>query len=165
MKISEIKNKFYFNTIIIILIFLLDRVTKLIVINLSKNNISQELFSSKYLNIQLIWNEGIAFGLFSFQKEILYNFLTVLILLIIFIIFFVLIKSQGLKKYCYLMIFGGAIGNVYDRLFYKAVPDFIDLHVENFHWFIFNIADIFITVGIIFLIFLEYTDINNEKNL
>ena len=76
-----------------------------------------------------------------------------------------MIKSHGLKKYCYLMIFGGAIGNVYDRLFYKAVPDFIDLHVENFHWFIFNIADIFITVGIIFLIFSEYTDITNKKNL
>ena len=111
----------------------------------------------------MIWNEGIAFGLLSFQKENLYDILTVIIFLVILGIVFILIKSKGAKKYCYLIILGGALGNFFDRLFYKAVPDFIDFHVGDFHWFIFNIADIFITFGIFFLIFLEFTDITKDK--
>jgi signal peptidase II len=109
----------------------------------------------------LIWNEGIAFGLFSFSKTIMYDLLTLFISLVILVIFIMLIKSKDLGKYPLLMIFGGAIGNLYDRVFYKAVPDFIDLHVNNFHWFIFNVADIFITVGVIFMILIEI--IANKK--
>ena len=118
---------------------------------------------SKFLNIHLIWNEGIAFGLFSFQKINLYNFLTFVIIIVILIIIFMTFKSKGFKKYSFIMILGGAIGNVVDRIIYNAVPDFIDFHIGEFHWFIFNIADVFISLGIIFMIFLELID-NNETN-
>ena len=153
-----IKKNLIKNFFIILSIFLLDRVSKLYVIYLHKKNLHSEIFTSKFLNIYLIWNEGIAFGLFSFDQHNLYNILTVIILIIILIILFFLIKAEGLKKYALLMVFGGAIGNLFDRIFYKAVPDFIDFHVGNFHWFIFNVSDIFITMGVIFLIFLEFVD-------
>ena len=158
-----IKKNFFINSSFILLIFLLDRISKIYVIYLDKKLPGSEIFSSKYLNINLIWNEGIAFGLLSFQKENLYDILTAIILLVILGILFILTQSKGAKKYCYLMILGGALGNFFDRLFYKAVPDFIDFHVGNFHWFIFNLADIFISLGIFFLIFLEFTDITKEK--
>ena len=115
------------------------------------------------MNIILIWNDGIAFGLFSFEKESLYNILTIFILLIILLVIFMILKSEGLKKYALLMISGGAIGNVFDRIFNKAVPDFIDFHVGNYHWFIFNVADIFITLGVIFMILLEF--FGNKDNV
>ena len=153
-----IKKNLIKNFFIILSIFLLDRVSKLYVIYLHKKNLHSEIFTSKFLNIYLIWNEGIAFGLFSFYQDNLYNILTVIILIIILIILFFLIKAEGLKKYALLMVFGGAIGNLFDRIFYKAVPDFIDFHVGNFHWFIFNVSDIFITLGVIFLIYLEFVD-------
>ena len=153
-----IKKNLIKNFFIILSIFLLDRVSKLYVIYLHKKNLHSEIFTSKFLNIYLIWNEGIAFGLFSFDQHNLYNILTVIILIIILIILFFLIKAEGLKKYALLMVFGGAIGNLFDRIFYKAVPDFIDFHVGNFHWFIFNVSDIFITLGVIFLIYLEFVD-------
>ena len=153
-----VKKNLIKNFFIILSIFLLDRVSKLYVIYLHKKNLNSEIFTSKFLNIYLIWNEGIAFGLFSFDQHNLYNILTVFILIIILIILFFLIKAEGLKKYALLMVFGGAIGNLFDRIIYKAVPDFIDFHVGNFHWFIFNVSDIFITVGIIFLIYLEFVD-------
>ena len=153
-----IKKNLIKNFFIILSIFLLDRVSKLYVLYLNKKNFNSEIFTSKFLNIYLIWNEGIAFGLFSFYQDNLYNILTVIILIIILIILFFLIKAEGLKKYALLMVFGGAIGNLFDRIFYKAVPDFIDFHVGNFHWFIFNVSDIFITVGVIFLIYQEFVD-------
>jgi len=153
-----IKKNLIKNFFIILSIFLLDRISKLYVIYLYKKNFNSEIFTSKFLNIYLVWNEGIAFGLFSFYQDNLYNILTFIILIIILIILFFLIKAEGLKKYALLMVFGGAIGNLFDRIFYKAVPDFIDFHVGNFHWFIFNVSDIFITVGVIFLIYLEFVD-------
>ena len=155
MRILNNSKTFYINLIIIISIFILDRLTKLCVIYLDKINSGSEIFSSKFLNIYLIWNEGIAFGLFSFNENYLYNFLTLFILIIIFIILYMISKSSGIKKYSLLMILGGALGNVFDRIIYKAVPDFIDFHVGNFHWFIFNVSDIFITLGVIFLIYEE----------
>jgi len=160
-----IKKNLFISSSFILLIFLLDRVSKTYVIYLNEKLLGSEIFSSKFLNIYLIWNEGIAFGLLSFQKENLYDILSLIILFVILAIFFISIKSRGIKKYCYLMILGGALGNFFDRIFYKAVPDFIDFHVGNFHWFIFNIADIFISLGIIFLIFLEFTDITKEKKI
>ena len=153
-----IKKNLIKNFFIILSIFLLDRVSKLYVIYLHKKNLHSEIFTSKFLNIYLIWNEGIAFGLFSFDQHNLYNILTVIILIIILIILFFLIKAEGLKKYALLMVFGGAIGNLFDRIIYKAVPDFIDFHLGNFHWFIFNVSDIFISVGVIFMIILEIID-------
>ena len=147
----------------ILLIFFLDRISKIYVINLDKKFFGSEIFSSKYLNVSLIWNEGIAFGLLSFDQDNLYNLLTFLIILIIFFIIVMILKSSGFKKYALLLILGGALGNIFDRLMYKAVPDFIDFHVGDFHWFIFNVADIFITIGVIFVIFLEIIDNNKEK--
>ena len=158
MNLKNIKKNFYFSLLVPFFIFILDRISKIYVINLSKNTLDKEFFSSKFLNITLIWNEGIAFGLFSFNKNNLYNSLTLFILIIIFIIVYMIFKSSGIKKYSLLMILGGALGNVFDRIFYKSVPDFIDFHVGNFHWFIFNVSDIFISVGVILMVILEILD-------
>ncbi len=130
---------------------------------LDNKNIDLEIYSSKFLNIILVRNEGIAFGLLTFEEIYLYNILTFIILFIIFGLLYFAIKSVGLKKYSYIMVLGGAIGNVFDRVLYRSVPDFLDFHIGNFHWFIFNIADIFITLGVICLIILEITD-NNKIN-
>ena len=146
---------FYINLIIIISIFILDRSTKLYVIYLDQINNGSEIFSSKILNVNLIWNEGIAFGLFAFNNNFHYNILTGIIIIVSLIIFFFIIKTKGVEKYCFVMILGGSLGNVFDRLYYSAVPDFIDLHYQNFHWFIFNVADIFITSGVLLLVTLE----------
>ena len=165
MILNKLTKNFYINIIIIFFIFIADRISKIYVISLDKKAAFQELFTSKFLNINLIWNEGIAFGLFSFSQNYLYNFITLIIIIMIIIILIMIIKNSGLKKYFLLMIFGGALGNLYDRIFFRAVPDFIDLHIENFHWFVFNIADIFITLGVIMLILLEIlkTKKNYEK--
>jgi len=165
MNFKIINSNFYLNLLIILSIFILDRLTKFYVIYLDKINSSSEIFSSKFLNIYLIWNKGIAFGLFSFNENNLYNLLTLFILIIIFVILYMVSKSNGFKKYSLLMILGGALGNVFDRIIYKAVPDFIDFHIGNFHWFIFNFADIFITIGVIFLIIMEFTVINKNNKI
>ena len=163
MILRYLSKKFIVNFLIVFFIFFIDRTSKKLVINYSKENIGGELYSSDYLNINLIWNEGIAFGLFSFAENYFYNFLTFIILIVIFIIIRIILNSSGFKKFSLLMILGGALGNLYDRVFFSAVPDFLDLHIGNFHWFIFNIADIFITIGVIFMIFLEFID-NIRKN-
>ena len=160
-----IKKNFFINSSFILLIFLLDRISKTYVIYLDKKLLGSEIFSSKYLNISLIWNEGIAFGLLSFNHGNLYNLLTILIAVIILVICFMIYKSSGIKKYFLIFILGGALGNIYDRIFFNAVPDFIDFHINGFHWFIFNIADIFISLGLIFMIFFEIIDNNSEKEL
>ena len=160
---SILRKNLIINSLLVFLIFLFDRVSKIYVINLNNKFLGNEIFSSKFLNITLIWNEGIAFGILSFGDKTLYNFLTILIFSIILAIVFMIIKSEGLKKYSLLIILGGALGNIFDRIYYKAVPDFIDIHIANFHWFIFNIADIFITLGVVFMIFLEIF-VSNKKN-
>ena len=162
MILKNLDKKFLINSFLVLIIFLFDRLSKIYVIYLDKKFLGSEIFSSKYLNINLIWNDGIAFGLFSFEKNSLYNFLTLIIIAIIIIIIFITAKAEGIKKYSLLMILGGAIGNVFDRLLNRSVPDFIDFHVGNFHWFIFNIADVFITIGVIFMILIEI--IGNNKN-
>ena len=166
MIIKNLGKNFIINLFLILLIFFLDRISKIYVINLDKKFFGSEIFSSKYLNVSLIWNEGIAFGLLSFDQDNLYNLLTFLIILIIFFIIVMILKSSGFKKYALLLILGGALGNIFDRLMYKAVPDFIDFHVGDFHWFIFNVADIFVTLGVIFMILLEFIDndkVNDQK--
>ena len=157
-----LRKNFIINSLSVFLIFLFDRISKIYVIYLDKKFLGSEIFSSKYLNITLIWNEGIAFGLLNFEKKYLYNILTIFILIIIILILFMIIKTEGLKKFSLLLVLGGALGNIFDRIFYKAVPDFIDFHIGNFHWFIFNIADIFITIGVIFMVVLEIFG-NKEK--
>ena len=157
-----LRKKFIINLFLVFSIFLLDRFSKIYVISLSNKSFENDIFISKFLNITLIWNEGIAFGLLALREN-LYNILTCIIFFIILIIIYILFKSTGFKRYSLLFILGGAIGNLYDRVYYKAVPDFIDFHVGEFHWFIFNIADVFITVGIIFMIFIEIMESRNSK--
>ena len=160
---SNLTKNFYINIFSIFFIFFLDRISKLYVIYLHDKNIGGDLYSSDYLNINLIWNEGIAFGLFAFEESKFYNFLTLFISLVISVLIYMLIKSNGVKRFALLIIIGGALGNLYDRVIYLAVPDFIDFHIGNYHWFTFNIADIFISVGVIFMILLEFIDNNKDK--
>ena len=162
MIIKNLSKNFFINLSFILLIFLFDRISKIYVIYLDNKLFGSEIFSSNFLNIYLIWNEGIAFGLFSFNEKTFYNILTIIILIIILIILIMTIKSDGFKKYSLLMILGGALGNVFDRLYYKAVPEFLDFHIGNFHWFIFNVADIFITIGILFMVIIELFNKNQK---
>ena len=158
-------SKYLKNLSIVLIIFLIDRISKIYVIYLNSKFYGSEIFSSEFLNISLVWNEGIAFGILSFKSQLLYNILTLFIFSIIFFLILITIRSEGFRKYSLLMILGGAFGNVFDRVFNKAVPDFIDLHYNNFHWFIFNVADIFITIGILSMIFLELINKNSKEKL
>ncbi len=163
MILRNLNKNFLINLFLVFLIFLSDRFSKIYIINLNEKIFGSEIYLSKFLNITLIWNEGIAFGLFSFDDTKIYNMFTIFILIIILIVTVMIINSEGYKKYSLLMILGGALGNFFDRIIYKAVPDFIDFHIGNFHWFIFNVADIFITVGVFFMILLEFVNKNKVK--
>jgi len=154
------KNIFYF--FLVLLIFILDRISKLWIISIFNSENNLEIKISSFINLNLIWNKGIAFGLFSYGEKFEYNLLTGLIIIISAIVFWMIIKTKGLEKFGFLMILGGALGNIFDRLYYSAVPDFIDIYYKNFHWFVFNVADIFITVGVLMLIINEIT-IKNHK--
>ena len=151
-----------FNFFFIVTIFVIDRLSMYFILNSFDNNEKQEIIITSFLSFNLIWNDGIAFGLFSFNEKIYYDFLTGLIIAITIIIFWMIIKSKELEKISFMMIFGGSLGNIFDRIYYRSVPDFIDLHFFNFHWFIFNVADIFITTGVIFLIFFEFLKKKHE---
>ena len=164
MIVKNFNKSLLINISLTLLIFLIDRISKIYVINLDKNFSGSEIFSSKFLNIYLIWNEGIAFGLFSSNENNIYNILTLFIIFVIIIIFYMITQSRGLQKYSLLMILGGALGNVFDRILYKSVPDFIDFHINEFHWFIFNVADIFITIGVICMILTELIASNKKKH-
>ena len=164
MKFINFKKDITINLITVISIFLIDRISKIYVIKLDNNFNGAEIFSSNFLNIYLIWNEGIAFGLLSMADSELYNFISILISVIILVIIFMIFRAEGIKKYALLMILGGAIGNLYDRVIFGAVPDFIDFHIGNFHWFIFNFADVFITVGVFFMILIEFAGNNKDKS-
>ena len=150
------RKNFFFYSIIVVLIFLGDRTSKIYVINYTKEIFDISIYNSKFLNITLIWNEGIAFGLFSQGNEFFYNILTALIVIISIGVLFFSVKYKGLKRYALLCIFGGSLGNLYDRISYSAVPDFIDFHINEFHWFVFNVADIFISIGVIIMIMTEF---------
>ena len=132
MKTNNLGKKFFINSSLVILIFLIDRISKIYVISLDKKFLGSEIFSSKFLNIYLVWNEGIAFGLFSSNDSNFYNILTFLIIVIIIILFYMITQSQGLQKYFLFMILGGAIGNVFDRILYKSVPDLLIFILINF---------------------------------
>ncbi len=147
--------------VIVIAIFIFDRITKIKIINHQLNN--SQIFINDFINFNLVWNTGIGFGLLSSQTNLIYNLISAVIFIIILFIIFIIIQSKLLDKIFFSLVLGGAVGNFYDRLSYFAVPDFIDLHYQNFHWFTFNIADIFITVGIITIICKELF-FKNEKN-
>ena len=147
---------FLVNFSVVFLIFSIDRISKFYIIKLSALEKNFEIYVASYLNLYLVWNKGIAFGLLSFDSSFIYNIVSFIILLIIIALILMIIKELHIfKKNCLLIILGGAIGNLFDRIYYTAVPDFIDFHIENIHWFIFNIADIFISVGVVCLIYAE----------
>ena len=162
----NLKN-FYLNLVIILIVFIFDRATKLYILKLAEVETSVDIYITPYLNLFLIWNKGIAFGLLSIDGSIIYSSITILIGLIIIAIFFMMLKNNNIQRYFFALIAGGALGNFYDRIVYSAVPDFIDLHFYGFHWFVFNVADIFITIGVFCLILVELFFNNkniNEKN-
>jgi signal peptidase II len=151
------------NFIIILVIFLIDRISKVYILRLFETGSANDIYLTEYLNLYLIWNKGMAFGLFSFNDGLIYNLISLIIASIIILIIIMVIKSDGFKKYSLILILGGALGNFFDRIYYTAVPDFIDFHINSFHWFIFNVADIFITLGVICLIYAEIF-FNKGKN-
>tara|TARA_Y100000741_G_C18060906_1_gene480508 strand:+ start:122 stop:616 length:495 start_codon:yes stop_codon:yes gene_type:complete len=163
MKINYKKSLIYF--LLILVLFILDRLTKLYVLNLAETNGQVNLPINNFLNIILVWNTGIGFGLFSSEDNTIYNFITLLILMVNFLIIYLIIKSNNFRALFYLVILGGSLGNLFDRLYYSAVPDFIDLNYKGFHWFIFNLADIFITFGIFCLICFEFLDYKKGQNV
>jgi len=136
--------------LVIFSVFILDRVTKIIIINHQLNN--QSIFVNNYLNFELVWNTGVAFGLFSLNANTYYHLTSLLIFSVIIFLIYLIINASFIEKILFSLILGGALGNLYDRLTYFAVPDFIDFHINNFHWFTFNIADISITLGIILIV-------------
>ena len=141
--------------IIILTIFFLDRATKVYLLNLQAKGIDIDFYIYSFLNFYLVWNTGVGFGLASMEANIYYHILTAIIVIINIALIYFLIKYKGVYSYLLALIIGGSLGNLFDRIYYYAVPDFIDLHFGNFHWFIFNVADIFITVGIISFIAVE----------
>ena len=147
--------KILFNFIIISLIFFIDRISKNYILKIAEQESLVDIYINSYLNFYLIWNKGIAFGLFSFDQNLIYNFVTLIIVVISLVIIILIIKTNGIERYLFTLVFGGAISNLYDRIYYKAVPDFIDFHIAEYHWFVFNMADIFITLGIASIILTE----------
>ena len=154
--------KILINCTIVLVIFLVDRLSKIYILHIAELGKTVDIYVTQYLNFYLIWNKGIAFGLFSFDESFIYNLITSIILTITIVIMVMITRSAGFKKNSLLLVFGGSLGNLFDRIYYSAVPDFIDIHINDFHWFVFNGADIFITIGIICLI-LDEIFINNKK--
>tara|TARA_B110001452_G_scaffold61121_1_gene47820 strand:+ start:275 stop:763 length:489 start_codon:yes stop_codon:yes gene_type:complete len=155
--------KILINLIIISVIFLVDRISKIYILKIAEFENTVDIYLTPYLNLYLIWNKGIAFGLLTFDENIVYNIISLIIATVTIVILVLIIRSNGVKMYALLSVLGGALGNLFDRIYYSAVPDFIDFHINNFHWFIFNVADIFITLGIICLIYAEIFNKNETK--
>jgi len=153
---NKAKLKFFFlSTLILITIFLIDRISKFYILKLAEVENTVDIYVTSYLNLFLIWNKGIAFGLLSVNQSMIYNMITIMISNIIIVILFMMWKNENIQRYFLALVAGGALGNLYDRIVYTAVPDFIDLHFYGFHWFVFNVADIFITIGVFCLILVE----------
>jgi len=162
---NEKLNKLLIGFIILVVCFALDRFSKIHILNILNNEGQVNFYVNQYLNIYLVWNTGIGFGLFSSENKFFYNFFTFIIIIINFLILYFAFIETKIKSFFLMIILGGSLGNLFDRFYYKAVPDFIDLNYAGYHWFIFNVADIFITIGIICLIFFEFIFYknNNEK--
>jgi len=156
------KNIFYI--LIVIFIFLLDRFSKIYILNYVEENGNIDIYVNSFLNLILVWNTGIGFGLFSSEGTLFYNLITILIVFINIIIIYFINTTKDYRIYFFLIILGGSLGNLFDRVYYFAVPDFIDINYKDFHWFIFNVADIFISIGIICLIVSELFFFNKIKN-
>ena len=160
-KLSFKKNFIYF--VIVLFIFLVDRISKLYILSILEDTGFVDININQFINFILVWNSGVGFGLFSFEQSTIYNFITLIIILINLIIIYLIIKTKDFSKYFYLIILGGSLGNLFDRIYYSSVPDFIDISYKGYHWFVFNIADIFISLGIICLIFAELLNYKKGK--
>jgi signal peptidase II len=147
--------------IIIVVIFFFDRASKIYFLNLQESGTNVDFYVNSFINFYLVWNTGVGFGLASFEAGIFYHILTLIIVIVNIALIYLLFKTKGYYTYLIAVIIGGSLGNLFDRIYYYAVPDFIDLHLGNYHWFIFNIADIFISLGIIGLLLFEL--LNKEK--
>ena len=152
---------FYF--FLVLIIFLLDRISKLYILNLAEIEPQVDIYINSVLNLYLIWNTGIGFGFLSSDQTLFYNLITFIIFLINILILVIILKSDDFKVFFFIMILGGSTGNLFDRIYYSAVPDFLDLHYNDFHWFTFNVADIFISLGVLCLIFVEVFSNNYKK--
>ena len=148
---------------VLVLIFFLDRISKIYILQLASNSGDINLYINQFLNLNLVWNKGIAFGLLSFEKSVVYNLITSIIIIINLIILYLAYIYKDIRAYFFIVILGGSLGNLFDRFYYGSVPDFIDINFKGYHWFIFNVSDIFITVGVICLIIAEL--LMNKKNI
>ena len=163
---NEKINKLIIGFVFLVICFALDRFSKIYILNILNNQGQVDFYINQYLNIYLVWNTGIGFGLFSSENNLFYNLFTGIIILINFVLLYFAIIETKIKSFFLMIILGGSLGNLFDRIYYRAVPDFIDLNYEGYHWFIFNVADIFITFGIICLILFEFMHYKkkDEKN-
>ena len=150
---------------IVLFIFLADRISKLYILSILENLGYVDIDINSYINFILVWNSGIGFGLLSFDQSSIYNLITILIIFINLFIVYLIIKSKDYKVYFFLVILGGSLGNLFDRIYYSAVPDFIDISYNGYHWFIFNVADIFISLGIFCLIFVEFLNYKKKNEI
>ena len=157
------KTTIYFG--IILFIFLADRISKLYILSILEDLGNVNININSYINLILVWNSGIGFGLLSFDKLEMYNLMTILIIFINLLIVYLIIKSKDKSAYFFLIILGGSLGNLFDRIYYSAVPDFIDISYKGYHWFVFNVADIFISLGIICLIFAELLNYKKKNEI
>ena len=163
-------NKLFFNKTfiyfgIVLFIFLVDRTSKLYILYILENTGFVDININQFINFILVWNSGIGFGLFSFEQSTIYSLITFIIILINLIIIYFIIKTNDFSKYFYLFILGGSLGNLFDRIYYSSVPDFIDISYKGYHWFVFNVADIFISLGIICLIFAELLNYKKKNEI
>jgi len=159
-----LNKKILFSGIIIFIVFLIDRISKILILNFFSKNQLDDYYVNSFLNLILVWNQGIAFGLFQ-SESFFYHFLSIVITIVIaFIFYLIYISKKKYEIFFYGLITGGAIGNLFDRLYFGAVPDFIDLHYNNFHWFTFNVSDIWITIGIIGILIFDLFKLENKDN-
>ena len=159
-----LNKKTLFSGLIIFIAFFLDRISKILILNFFSNNQLDDYYVNSFLNLILVWNQGIAFGLFQ-SESLIYHLLSIVIAIVIaFVIYLIYISKKKYEIFFYALITGGAIGNLFDRLYFGAVPDFIDLHYKNFHWFTFNVSDIWITIGIIGILIFDLFKLENKDN-
>ena len=162
--INEKNTKLLIYIAIVFSVLVLDRTSKIIILNILDNSGTVDIYINPFFNLYLVWNKGIGFGLFSYDQNYIYNGITLFILLINLIILYLIYKEESPKTYFLAIILGGSLGNLFDRYYYSAVPDFIDLNYNGYHWFIFNVADIFITLGIICLILAEFVNYKKQND-
>ena len=160
---SEKTKKIIIGILLLTFVFILDRITKIIILNIAEETGKVDIYINSFLNIYLVWNKGVGFGLLSFDQEYLYDTITFVILIINIVIVYLIFSEKSYRSYFLIAILGGSTGNLFDRIYFNAVPDFIDFNYNGFHWFIFNVADIFITIGIICLIFSELVNYKRMK--